>query len=283
MQPRVYYSIGRWTSSSIPDRLPTSVLGIGRALVGALLSPPIDPHTVLGGFPTDNTFRSIAEDATSFVVTYPVDSSPANRSVFSGSHVIVPKAVVLRCIQILCNRCDLCMLFSRQPAQMRECTDAGVSCHGHPSDFLLAFVVSMAQWLWDKYVLSRLYRAHACALHTGFGRAEQPRISIQKEPQGCQCCCITRPKHYCQPSNKAMKATYSSCVAHNPPAETSQPTWSMQQHCLCCADNIVPCCSSVCSHIKAVLYSRSCLQGCSNCMGSGFPASCTDSTHRHGI
>ena len=47
---------------------------------------PIDPHTVLGGFPTDNTFRSIAEDATSFVVTYPVDSSPANRSVFNGSN-----------------------------------------------------------------------------------------------------------------------------------------------------------------------------------------------------
>ena len=41
---------------------------------------PIDPHTVLGGFPTDNSFRSFAQDATSFVVTYPVDSSPANRS-----------------------------------------------------------------------------------------------------------------------------------------------------------------------------------------------------------
>ena len=40
---------------------------------------PIDPHTVLGGFPTDSSFRSFAEDATSFVVTYPVDSSPANR------------------------------------------------------------------------------------------------------------------------------------------------------------------------------------------------------------
>ncbi len=40
---------------------------------------PIDPHTVLGGFPTDNSFRSFAQDATSFVVTYPVDSSPANR------------------------------------------------------------------------------------------------------------------------------------------------------------------------------------------------------------
>lgn len=41
---------------------------------------PIDPHTVLGGFATDSSFRSFAEDATSFVVTYPVDSSPANRS-----------------------------------------------------------------------------------------------------------------------------------------------------------------------------------------------------------
>ena len=40
---------------------------------------PIDPHTVLGGFPTDSSFRSFAEDATSFVVTYPVDSSPDNR------------------------------------------------------------------------------------------------------------------------------------------------------------------------------------------------------------
>lgn len=44
---------------------------------------PIDPHTVLGGFPTDSSFRSFAEDATSFVVTYPVDSSPENRQDFT--------------------------------------------------------------------------------------------------------------------------------------------------------------------------------------------------------
>lgn len=47
---------------------------------------PIDPHTVLGGFPTDSSFRSFAQDATSFVVTYPVDSSPDNRQ-DSPSHL----------------------------------------------------------------------------------------------------------------------------------------------------------------------------------------------------
>ena len=51
---------------------------------------PIDPHTVLGGFPTDNSFRSIDEDATSFVVTYPVDSSPANRSASAAEILSMP-------------------------------------------------------------------------------------------------------------------------------------------------------------------------------------------------
>lgn len=42
---------------------------------------PIDPNTVLGGFPTNAGFRSYSQDATAFVVTYPVDSSLANRYV----------------------------------------------------------------------------------------------------------------------------------------------------------------------------------------------------------
>ena len=40
---------------------------------------PVDPHLVLGGFPTDSSFQSYSADATSFVVTYPIDSSPGNR------------------------------------------------------------------------------------------------------------------------------------------------------------------------------------------------------------
>ena len=40
---------------------------------------PVDPHLVLGGFPADSFFRSYTADATSFVVTYPINSSPENR------------------------------------------------------------------------------------------------------------------------------------------------------------------------------------------------------------
>lgn len=40
---------------------------------------PVEPHVVLGGFPTDSTFTGYSSDATSFVVTYPIDSRPANR------------------------------------------------------------------------------------------------------------------------------------------------------------------------------------------------------------
>jgi Niemann-Pick C1 protein len=40
---------------------------------------PVDPHLVLGGFPMDSSFQSYSADATSFVVTYPIDSSPDNR------------------------------------------------------------------------------------------------------------------------------------------------------------------------------------------------------------
>ncbi len=46
----------------------------------AAFGGPIDPHLVLGGFPTDSTaFRNFSADATAFVVTYPIDSHPENR------------------------------------------------------------------------------------------------------------------------------------------------------------------------------------------------------------
>ena len=38
-----------------------------------------DPHTVLGGFPMDDQFRNFSADASTFVVTYPLNSSAANR------------------------------------------------------------------------------------------------------------------------------------------------------------------------------------------------------------
>eukprot|EP00879_Flechtneria_rotunda_P012269 GHRR01012815.1.p1 GENE.GHRR01012815.1~~GHRR01012815.1.p1 ORF type:complete len:1130 (+),score=344.72 GHRR01012815.1:967-4356(+) len=41
---------------------------------------PIDPHVVLGGFSTGPDFRNYSADTTAFVVTYPIDSSPANRA-----------------------------------------------------------------------------------------------------------------------------------------------------------------------------------------------------------
>lgn len=43
---------------------------------------PVDPHLVLGGFPTSGTaFRNFSADATAFVVTFPIDSHPENRCV----------------------------------------------------------------------------------------------------------------------------------------------------------------------------------------------------------
>ena len=45
----------------------------------AAFGGPIDPHLVLGGFPTDASFSSYSADATSFIVTYPLDSSLDNR------------------------------------------------------------------------------------------------------------------------------------------------------------------------------------------------------------
>lgn len=71
MDPKIY-ALGRLS--------PDFCFGHWSTQCRSAFESPIDPHTVLGGFPTDNSFRSIAEDATSFVVTYPVDSSPANRS-----------------------------------------------------------------------------------------------------------------------------------------------------------------------------------------------------------
>ena len=46
----------------------------------AAFGGPIDPHLVLGGFTTDASFSSYSADATSFIVTYPLDSSPDKRS-----------------------------------------------------------------------------------------------------------------------------------------------------------------------------------------------------------
>ncbi|KAL4425014.1 hypothetical protein ABPG77_002899, partial [Micractinium sp. CCAP 211/92] len=40
---------------------------------------PVEPHLVLGGFPTDASFRNFSADASAFVVTFPIDSHPANR------------------------------------------------------------------------------------------------------------------------------------------------------------------------------------------------------------
>ncbi|KAF6262418.1 multidrug efflux transporter AcrB transmembrane domain-containing protein [Scenedesmus sp. NREL 46B-D3] len=39
---------------------------------------PMDPHVILGGFSTGPDFRNYSADATAFVVTYPIDSAPAN-------------------------------------------------------------------------------------------------------------------------------------------------------------------------------------------------------------
>lgn len=40
---------------------------------------PMDPHVILGGFPNGPDFRNFSADSTAFVVTFPVDSSSANR------------------------------------------------------------------------------------------------------------------------------------------------------------------------------------------------------------
>ena len=48
----------------------------------ATYEAPVDPHVVLGGFPNGPSFRNFSADATSFVVTYPVDSSADNRCGF---------------------------------------------------------------------------------------------------------------------------------------------------------------------------------------------------------
>lgn len=46
----------------------------------AAFGGPVDPHLVLGGFPTDSSaFRNFSSDASAFVVTYPIDSHPENR------------------------------------------------------------------------------------------------------------------------------------------------------------------------------------------------------------
>ncbi|DBB06657.1 TPA: hypothetical protein ACH3X1_012171 [Trebouxia sp. C0004] len=70
MDPKIY-ALGRLS--------PDFCFGHWSTQCRSAFESPIDPHTVLGGFPTDSSFRSFAQDATSFVVTYPVDSSPANR------------------------------------------------------------------------------------------------------------------------------------------------------------------------------------------------------------
>jgi Niemann-Pick C1 protein len=40
---------------------------------------PMDPHVIMGGFPNGPDFRNFSADSTAFVVTFPVDSSSANR------------------------------------------------------------------------------------------------------------------------------------------------------------------------------------------------------------
>lgn len=46
----------------------------------AAFGGPVDPHLVLGGFPTAAAaFRNYSADATAFVVTLPLDPHPASR------------------------------------------------------------------------------------------------------------------------------------------------------------------------------------------------------------
>lgn len=61
--------------------VPTLCICSEEALTAWLTLPTVsqDPHTVLGGFPTDERFRNYSADASTFVVTYPLNSSDANR------------------------------------------------------------------------------------------------------------------------------------------------------------------------------------------------------------
>lgn len=70
MDPQIY-NLGRLS--------PDFCFGHWSTQCRSAFEAPIDPNTVLGGFPTNGSFRSYSQDATAFVVTYPVDPSPANR------------------------------------------------------------------------------------------------------------------------------------------------------------------------------------------------------------
>ena len=63
----------------------------------ATYEAPVDPHVVLGGFPNGPSFRNFSADATSFVVTYPVDSSADNRRgrAAASSHPFFPSHIPL--------------------------------------------------------------------------------------------------------------------------------------------------------------------------------------------
>ena len=66
----------RLLATEMPHLLITCAVAVQcRAAFGG----PIDPHLVLGGFPTDASFNSYSADATSFIVTYPLDSSADKR------------------------------------------------------------------------------------------------------------------------------------------------------------------------------------------------------------
>ena len=63
---------GPFSTKLTPDYCLTHWTTQCRADFGA----PVDPHVVLGGFPTDSTFRSYRQDAASLVVTFPLSSAP---------------------------------------------------------------------------------------------------------------------------------------------------------------------------------------------------------------
>lgn len=59
---------------------PDFCLGHWQTQCRATFEAPMDPDIILGGFPSDaGSFRNYSADATAFVVTFPVDSSPDNR------------------------------------------------------------------------------------------------------------------------------------------------------------------------------------------------------------
>ena len=62
-----------------PPLSPEFCLGHWQTQCRATFEAPMDPHVILGGFPTDSGFRNYSADATAFVITYPVDSSQDNR------------------------------------------------------------------------------------------------------------------------------------------------------------------------------------------------------------